>query len=341
MSAPLAGVRVLEVESIGPVPWAGMLLAGMGAEVTRLRRPVAADMGIPRDARFEIQNHGKRTTTADLKTPQGRDAALDLVQDAHILLEGLRPGVMERLGLGPDICRERNPSLVYGRATGWGQSGPLAQTVGHDINYLAATGVLHAIGSADAPPTVPLNLIGDFGAGGMLLVSGVLAALVQARATGKGCVVDAAIVDGALALMAPILGRWQEGQWHDARERNLFDGGAPFYATYATADGKAVAVGAIEPRFYAALLAGLGLDASTLAPQHDQASWPRMRERFAGIFAQHDRAHWCRVFEGTEACVSPVLSLSELAAHPHLRARTSLVDRGGILHPAPAPRFLD
>jgi alpha-methylacyl-CoA racemase len=251
------------MESIGPVPWAGMLLAGMGAEVTRLRRPVAADMGIPRDARFEIQNHGKRTATADLKTPQGHDDALAHIQDAHILLEGLRPGVMERLGLGPDVCRERNPSLVYGRATGWGQSGPLAQTVGHDINYLAATGVLHAIGSADAPPTVPLNLIGDFGAGGMLLVSGVLAALVQARATGKGCVVDAAIVDGALALMAPILGRWQEGQWHDARERNLFDGGAPFYATYATADGKAVAVGAIEPRFYAALLAGLGLDAST------------------------------------------------------------------------------
>lgn len=209
MSTPLAGVRVLEMESIGPVPWAGMLLAGMGAEVTRLRRPVAADMGIPRDARFEIQNHGKRTTTADLKTPQGRDAALDLVQDAHILLEGLRPSVMERLGLGPDICRERNPSLVYGRATGWGQSGPLAQTVGHDINYLAATGVLHAIGSADAPPTVPLNLIGDFGAGGMLLVSGVLAALVQARATGKGCVVDAAIVDGALALMAP---SWAAGR---------------------------------------------------------------------------------------------------------------------------------
>ena len=339
MSGPLAGVRVLEMEAIGPVPWAGMMLAGMGAGVIRVARPVAPDMGIARDARFELAARGKQSVMADLKTEAGREAVLDLVADADVLLEGMRPGVMERLGLGPQACWQRNAALVYGRVTGWGQTGPLAQEVGHDINYLALSGVLHAIGPADGPPAVPLNLIGDFGAGGMLLLAGVLAALLQARASGQGQVVDAAMVDGALAMLAPILGRWQAGQWHDRRASNLLDGGAHFYATYATADGQAVAVGAIEPRFYAALLLGLGLRDEALPAQHDQAAWPGMRARLAAIFARHPREHWLRIFEGTEACVSPVLSLAEACRHPHFAARGNFLKAGEVLHPAPAPRF--
>lgn len=339
MSGPLAGVRVLEMEAPGPVPWAGMMLANMGAAVTRIERPTPADMGVPRDPRFELTRHGKQALAADLKTEAGRAIVLDQVAQADILLEGLRPGVMERLGLGPDACRARNAALVYGRVTGWGQAGPLAHTVGHDINYLAASGVLHAIGPEAGPPAVPLNLIGDFGAGGMLLVAGVLAALLQARASGQGQVVDAAMVDGALSMLAPILGRWQAGQWRDRRASNLLDGGAHFYTTYATADNKAVAVGAIEPRFYAALLHGLGLDARSLPGQHDQASWPRMRTMLAEIFARHPRDHWADVFQGTEACVSPVLSLAELPRHPHFMARSSFRQVDGVLHPAPSPRF--
>ena len=339
MNGPLAGVRVLELEAPGPVPWAGMMLANMGATVVRVERPAPADMGIQRDPHFELTAHGKQAVGADLKTQAGRATLLDLVADADILLEGLRPGVMERLGLGPDACWARNAALVYGRVTGWGQDGPLAHTVGHDINYLAVSGVLHAIGPEPGPPAVPLNLIGDFGAGGMLLVSGVLAALLQARSSGRGQVVDAAMVDGALSMLAPIFGRWQAGQWQDRRASNLLDGGAHFYTTYLTADGKAVAVGAIEPRFYAALMAGLGLDAASLPGQHDRASWPRMRAMLADIFARHTRDHWTRVFQDTEACVSPVLSLAELPGHPHFAARASFRRIGRALHPAPSPRF--
>ncbi|MGN6580324.1 MAG: CaiB/BaiF CoA transferase family protein [Bordetella sp.] len=339
MSGPLAGVRVLEMEAVGPVPWAGMMLADMGASVIRVARPVAADMGIARDARFELTLRGKTSVTADLKTEAGRNTVLDLAADADVLLEGLRPGVMERLGLGPQACWQRNAALVYGRVTGWGQSGPLAQEVGHDINYLALSGVLHAIGPAEGPPAVPLNLIGDFGAGGMLLLVGVMAALLQARVSGRGQVVDAAMVDGALAMMAPILGRWQAGQWHDRRASNLLDGGAHFYTTYATADGSAVAVGAIEPRFYAALLQGLGLQEEVLPAQHVQTAWPQMRAKFAAIFARHPREHWLRVFEGTEACVTPVLSLAQASRHPHFAARGNFRNVGQVLHPAPAPRF--
>lgn len=341
MSGPLSGMRILEMEAIGPVPWAGMMLQGMGATVTRVMRPTPANMGIAQQPRFELQNHGKQLVHVDLKAEAGRDTVLTLLESSDILLEGLRPGVMERLGLGPAICHARNPALVYGRMTGWGQSGPLAQTVGHDINYIATSGVLHAIGRADGTPTVPLNLIGDFGAGGMLLIAGVLAALHQARSTGRGCVVDAAMVDGALAMLAPILGRWQAGQWVDQRESNLFDGGAHFYTTYATADGKAVAVGAIEPRFYAALLRGLGLADTDLPAQHERSAWPAMRQRLATLFARHDQAHWCHVFDGTEACVSPVLSLAELPAHPHFQARASFGEHDGVLHVAPAPRFFE
>lgn len=339
MNGPLAGVRVLEMEAVGPVPWAGMMLADMGARVIRVARPVAADMGIARDARFDLTLRGKQSVKADLKTDEGRAAVLDLAADSDVLLEGLRPGVMERLGLGPQACWQRNAALVYGRVTGWGQTGPLAQEVGHDINYLALSGVLHAIGPADGPPAVPLNLIGDFGAGGMLLLVGVMAALLQARASGQGQVVDAAMVDGALAMLAPILGRWQAGQWQDRRASNLLDGGAHFYTTYVTADGKAIAVGAIEPRFYAALLLGLGLQHEALPAQHVRTAWPYMRTRFAAIFAQHTREHWLQVFEGTEACVTPVLSLAEAGKHPHFAARGNFLKRDQVLHPAPAPRF--
>lgn len=339
MSGPLTGLRVLEMEAIGPVPWAAMMLADMGATVTRVERPVAADMGLAREARYELTSRGKQGVAADLKTDAGRATVLDLVAQSDVLLEGLRPGVMERLGLGPETCLEQNPALIYGRMTGWGQTGPQAQTVGHDINYLAATGVLHAIGPAEGPPAVPLNLIGDFGAGGMLLLVGVLAALFEARTSGKGQVIDAAMVDGSLLLLAPILGRWQAGQWEDRRAANFLDGGAHFYTTYATSDGQAMAVGAIESRFYNALLEGLELDKASLPAQHDRTCWPAMRSRFADIFKQHPREYWVRRFEGTEACVSPVLSLEEATTHRHFLVRDNFLQIDQVLHPAPAPRF--
>lgn len=334
---PLSGVKVLEMQAIGPVPWAAMMLADMGADVLRIDRPAGA--GAHGAERFDLTGRGKRSVIADLKDPQAVEAVLHLAARADVLLEGLRPGVMERLGLGPLTCLARNPALVYGRMTGWGQTGPLASEVGHDIDYISVAGVLHTIGPAQGPPVVPLNLIGDFGGGGMLLALGVLAALLEARASGKGQVVDAAMVDGSLALMAPLLGSWQAGDWKDARQSNLLDGGAPFYGTYATADGKFISVGAIEPRFYAALLSGLGLDKEKLPEQHDRLRWPEMRNKFAAVIAQHTRAHWCRLFEGTEACVAPVLALEELASHPHHQARRSFVEIGGVMHPAPAPRF--
>lgn len=338
-SGPLKGVRVLEMEAIGPVPWAGMMLADMGADVVRIDRPEPSNMGMQRDERFQFNGRGKRSVLADLKSSEGRDLVLDLLTSADMLIEGLRPGVMERLGLGPDDCLARNPKLVYGRMTGWGQSGPLAQAVGHDINYIATTGALHAIGPSDGPPAVPLNLLGDFGGGGMLLVVGVLAALNEARSSGQGQVVDAAMVDGSLALLAPILGQWQAGEWIDRRQSNWLDGGAPYYGTYTTADDKHLAVGAIEPRFYAALLHGLDLQAEPLPNQHDRSAWPAMRDRFAAAFRRRPLAYWLARFDGAEACVSPVLSLAEVVAHPHLAQRGNFVDVQGVLHPAPAPRF--
>lgn len=336
---PLAGIRVLEIEAIGPVPFAGMMLSDLGADVLRVDRPEPPNMGIARETRFEISGRGRRSVVVDLKEAAGVEQVLRLAERADILLEGMRPGVMERLGLGPGECLTRNPKLVYGRMTGWGQHGPLAPTVGHDINYIATAGVLHTLGRAGEPPAVPLNLVGDFGGGAMLLAFGVLAAMHEARESGHGQVVDAAMVDGSLALLAPVIGRWQAGDWRDTRESNLLDGGAPFYRTYATADGKSVAVGAIEPRFYAALLKGLQLAPESLPHQHDRDAWPAMRERFAAIFAKHTRDHWVKVFAGTEACVSPVLSLAEMALDDHVRARGSLVEVDGVLQPAPAPRF--
>ncbi len=337
-TGPLHGVRVLEIEAIGPVPWAGMMLSDMGADVLRVDRPVPHDLGVARDGKFQIVDRGRRSVVADLKDPAARDALLHLVARADVLLEGMRPGVMERLGLGPDACLARNPALVYGRMTGWGQDGPMAQAVGHDINYIAASGALHAIGGA-ATPVPPLNLVGDYGGGAMLLLTGVLAALLHARGSGRGQVVDAAMVDGARSLMAPFWGRLAAGEWRDQRQSNLLDGGAHFYAVYETQDGQHVAVGAIEPRFYAALLKGLALDATTLPAQHDTTAWPGLREAFAALFKTKTRDQWCEVFDGTEACVSPVLSLREVPSHPQHAERQGFVDVDGVPHPAPAPRF--
>ncbi len=339
MSGPLAGLRVLEMQAIGPVPWAGMMLADLGADVLRIDRPVAPQVGAPMEDRFQPTGRGKRATVVDAKTAEGRHTLLGLVDQAHVLLEGLRPGAMERLGMGPEECLARNPALVYGRMTGWGQTGPLSSTAGHDINYIATTGVLHAIGPRNGPPSVPLNLVGDFGGGGMLLLVGVLAALFESRKSGLGQVIDAAMVDGSLALLAPILGQWQAQAWTDQRQANWLDGGAPYYTTYATSDGQYMAVGAIEPAFYAALLKGLGLQDQALPAQHDQAAWPVLRERFAAAFGRHPRAHWERVFDGTDACVSPVLSLAETTQQPHLLARDCFVQVDGVAQPAPAPRF--
>jgi alpha-methylacyl-CoA racemase len=335
---PLRGLRVLEFDAIGPVPWAAMMLADMGADVLRIARPVPAGMGIARDARHETVLRGRRGVTADLKDPAARDAVLALARNAHVLLEGHRPGVMERLGLGPEACLAASPTLVYGRMTGWGQHGPLARAVGHDINYIGLTGALHATGTADRP-VPPLNLVGDFGGGAMLLALGVMAAVLEARSSGQGQVVDAAMVDGSLLLMAPILGRVATGEWLDRREANLLDGGAPFYGVYETSDHRHVTVGAIEPAFYAALLAGLGLAPDALPPQHDRAAWPETRRRFAALFATRTRDAWCAVFDGTEACVTPVLSLGEVPGHAHHVARQSFVPVGGVQQPAPAPRF--
>lgn len=335
---PLRGLRVLEFEAIGPVPWAAMMLADMGADVLRIARPAPVDMGIARDLRHETVLRGRRSVTANLKDPAARDAVLTLTRNAHVLLEGHRPGVMERLGLGPDACLAASPALVYGRMTGWGQQGPLAQAVGHDINYIGLTGVLHAVGTADKP-VLPLNLIGDFGGGAMLLALGVLAAVLEARTSGQGQVVDAAMVDGSLLLMAPILGRVATGEWLDRRESNLLDGGAPFYGVYETRDGRHMAVGAIEPAFYAALLAGLGLAPDALPPQHDRTAWPETRRCFAALFVTRTRDAWCAIFDGTEACVTPVLSLAEVPGHAHHVARESFVQVGGVRQPAPAPRF--
>ena len=332
MAGPLQGVRIIEMAGIGPGPFAGMMLADHGAEVIRVDRP-------GRQSPEPVLGRNRKSIVVDLKSPEGIAVVRELVKSADGFFEGLRPGVMERLGLGPDLCLARNPKLVYGRMTGWGQHGPLANAVGHDINYIATTGALHTMGRAGEPPAIPLNLVGDFGGGALFLAFGVLAALHEARSSGRGQVVDAAMVDGTLALLAPVIGRWQNGDWLDRRESNLLDGGAHFYRTYATSDGEAVAVGAIEPRFYAALLNGLGLSDRPLPVQQDRSQWPAMRERLAAIFALHTRDHWTAVFHNTEACVTPVLSLAEMSRHPHILGRESLVDVGSVLQPAPAPRF--
>jgi len=333
---PLSGCRVVELAGIGPGPFAGMILADLGAEVVRVDRPAAGEPG--RAERFDVLDRGKQSVVLDLKRPEAVAAVLDLVAEADALIEGYRPGVAERLGLGPAQCLARNPRLVYGRMTGWGQDGPMAAQAGHDIAYIALTGALHAIGEEGGPPRIPLNLLGDFGGGSTYLVIGVLAALWAVRAGAPGQVVDAAIVDGAAHLLAMTHGMLAAGAWADERGVNLLDGGAPFYSVYATADGRHMAVGALEPRFYAEFLARLGLDEDP-ARQHDRSGWAGLRQRIANRFATGTQAEWTRVFDGSDACVAPVLGLREAADHPHIAARGTLVTRDGVLQPAPAPRF--
>ena len=334
---PLAGVKVLELEAIGPAPFAGMLLADMGADVLVLERPAGGDLGLKRERWYDVMMRGKRSVTLDLKTESATEASLDLVEKADVLIEGFRPGVMERLGLGPDVALARNPRLVYGRMTGWGQDGPLAPRAGHDINYIALAGVLHAFGRHGQAPVPPLNLVGDFGGGGMLLAFGVSCALLEARRSGKGQVVDAAMVEGASLLAAMFSGFLKANQWSEERGVNILDTGAPWYDVYETKDGKHVAVGAIESRFFDELVSRLGIKA--VPAQHDRARWPQMRALFAETFKRKTRAEWCEVFEGSDACFAPVLSWSEAREHPHNAARRSFVRVAEVAQPAPAPRF--
>ena len=334
---PLTGIRVIEIASLAPAPFGCMVLADLGADVLRVDRAerCGPNARVPSDP----LSRGRRSIGLNLKDPAGADVLLRLVQDADVLVEGFRPGVAERLGFGPAACEQRNPRLIFARMTGWGQDGPLAHTAGHDIDYIAISGALSPIGRAGERPVPPLNLVGDFGGGGMLLVVGILAALVERATSGRGQVVDAAMVDGSALLTSFVYGLRATGAWHDERGTNLLDGAAPFYDTYATADGGYVAVGALEPQFYAALLAGLDLADADLPGQHDRDGWPVLRERFAAAFASRSRDEWAQVFGGTDACVSPVLSMAEAPAHPHATARHAFVDVGGIVQPAPAPRF--
>ncbi|MFV3077124.1 CaiB/BaiF CoA transferase family protein [Niveispirillum fermenti] len=334
---PLAGFRLVEMDAIGPVPLAATLLADLGCDVLRVVRPPHPGSAWE-DVGGAILHRGRHSLTLDLKSEAGRDAVLTLVAGADALIEGYRPGVMERMGLGPEACLARNPRLVYGRMTGWGQTGPLAPRAGHDINYIAVAGILHAIGPADAPPVVPLNIIGDYAGGAMFLVAGLLSGLLSAARTGRGQVVDAAMTDGTALLGSLFHAFLATGQWQDRREANLLDGAAPFYRCYECADGRHVAVGALEPPFFARLLAGLGLPTGRFV-QYDQAGWPAMREVFADIFRTRSRDAWALHFADTDACVSPVLSLAEARDHPHNRARGTFVTLDGVAQPGPAPRF--
>lgn len=334
---PLSGLRILEFDGLGPVTFAGMMLADLGADVLRLSRGAGAGAAAFGEVGGAVLHRGRTAVGVNLKDPADAAAVLDLVARADAVIEGFRPGVMERLGLGPDACAERNPRLVYGRITGWGQTGPLARQVGHDINYIALSGALHALGEPDRPPRPPLNLLGDYAGGAMMLVTGVLAALLEARTTGRGRVVDAAMTDGAALLMSLFQALGARGLWSEARGANLLDGGAPFYRCYACKDGRFVAVGALEPQFYAVLIVGLGL-APEAAPQFDLAGWPALHARFEAIFATRDRDDWAAHFGDTDACVTPVLTMAEAARHPHNEARGTFV-RQGIIQAAPAPRF--
>ncbi|MFD5518027.1 CaiB/BaiF CoA transferase family protein [Streptomyces sp. NPDC127066] len=333
---PLAGVRVVELAGIGPGPFAAMLLADLGADVVRVDRPGGPGLGV--DPAHDVTNRNKRSVIIDLKAEDGASRVLDLAERADILIEGYRPGVAERLGVGPEDCRARNPGLVYGRMTGWGQEGPLAQRAGHDIAYIALTGTLGMIGDPDRPPAVPANLLGDYAGGSLYLVVGLLAALHHARATGTGQVVDAAIVDGTAHLSTMIHGMIAAGGWQDRRAANLLDGGCPYYGTYETADGRHMAVGPLEQRFYDRFVDLLGIP--ELGPAHkDPARWDELRTAVADRFRTRTRDEWTAVFEDTDACVAPVLSLREAPGHPHLAARGTFVDHEGITQPAPAPRF--
>jgi len=341
-SGPLAGVRVIELAGIGPGPHCGMLLADLGAEVIQVDRPGGAATPVPQKS--DVTSRGKRRVVVDLKHPRGAEVVLRLAAASDALIEGYRPGVTERLGVGPADCLARNPALVYGRMTGWGQDGPLAASAGHDIGYIAVTGALHAIGRAGGPPQVPVNYLGDFGGGSMFLALGLVAGVLAARATGRGRVVDAAIVDGTAALQAMTYGLLADGAWTDQRGTNLLDTGAPYYDVYATADGRHMAVGALERQFYAAFLDVLFAPEgppAELPGQQDRPRWPELRARFAARFAERTQQEWTKAFSGTDACVAPVRSLAEAPADPHLAARGTYLTADGVVQPAPAPRFGD
>lgn len=335
---PLAGIKIVEFAGIGPGPMCAMLLADMGATVLRVSRK-GASVGIQRPLKYDLLLRNRRSIEIDLKRPDGVDLALDLVTKADALLEGFRPGVMERLGLGPDMCLSLNPKLVYGRMTGWGQEGPLSAAAGHDLNYIAITGVLNAIGRSGQMPSIPLNLIGDYGGGGLYLALGVVAALLEARSSGIGQVVDAAIVDGTASLATMLYGMHGAGMQTEKRGDNILDTGAHFYEVYECADGGLISVGPIEGKFHDELLSRLGLDQKQIGPHLDRANWPKGRALFAEAFKKRTRAQWCDLLEGTDVCFAPVLTWTEAPNHPHLRARKTFVDVEGVVQPAPAPRF--
>jgi alpha-methylacyl-CoA racemase len=336
---PLQGLRVVELASIGPGPMCAMLLADLGADVVRVDRLEPSGLGLDLGYRFDVHGRNRRSVAIDLKAAAGRDAVLRLVERADVLIEGFRPGVAERLGLGPAECQARNPRLVYGRTTGFGQSGPLAQAAGHDLNYIALTGALHAIGPAGGAPVPPLNLVGDYGGGALYLAFGMLAAIYERQSSGRGQVVDAAMVDGAASLMSVFNGLRAAGGWSEQRGSNLLDGGAPFYGVYETADGRHVALGPLEPKFFAEFARRVGLPERYVRGQHDRSLWPEMRAAIAGIVRTRTRDQWSAQLEGTDACFAPVLSLDEAPSHPHALARASYVKVDGLTQPAPAPRF--
>lgn len=331
MAGPLKGLRVLELAGIGPGPHAAMILGDLGADVVRVDRPGASGA--------DPMLRNRRFVTADLKSDEGRDLVLKLVAKADVLLEGLRPGVTERLGLGPDDCARVNDRLIYARMTGWGQTGPRSKQAGHDINYISLNGVLHAIGRKGERPVPPLNLVGDFGGGSMFMLVGILSALWERQSSGKGQVIDAAMIDGSSVLIQMMWGMRALGMWSDERGTNMLDTGAPYYDTYECADGRYVAVGAIEPQFYAELLKGLGLDAADLPGQNDRTRWPELRGRLTEVFASKDRDHWAKVFADSDACVTPVLSFGEVETEPHVTERSTFYRTDGGLQPRPAPRF--
>jgi alpha-methylacyl-CoA racemase len=337
MAGPLAGIRILEFESIGPAPFAGMLLADMGADVLVIDRPLATDLGLERKRSEAVMMRGKRSVTLDLKNDFSKEICLQLVSRADALIEGMRPGVMEKLGLGPDAALERNPRLVYGRMTGWGQDGPLAARAGHDINYIALSGVLHAIGRRGEAPVPPLNLVGDFGGGGMLLGFGVACGLLEASRSGKGQVIDAAMVEGASLLAAMFAGFLHSRQFNETRGDNILDTGAPWYNVYQTKDGKYVSIGSIESRFFDELIERLQL--KDVPPQHDRARWPQMKALLESAFKAKTRDEWVKVFEGSDACFAPVLSWSEARRDPHNVFRKNSIEVKGVKQPAPAPRY--
>ncbi|NIM43830.1 MAG: CoA transferase [Hydrogenophaga sp.] len=342
MPGPLSHLTVIELAGIGPGPFACMLLADLGATVIRVDRlPGPPSRGGLEDLMRNdgIVDRGRRSIAVNMKDPRGVEAVLKLVKGADVLIEGFRPGVAEKLGLGPEACHARNPRLVYGRMTGWGQSGPLAQAAGHDLNYIALSGALHAMGPADRPPAPPLNLVGDYGGGGMLLVVGVLAAQAEAQRSGQGQVVDAAMTDGAALLMAAQYGLMAKGFWQDRRESNFLDGAAHFYGTYECADGRFVSIGAIEPQFYQQLLALCGIDDPGFQKQWDSGEWPMLRSQLEALFRTRTRDEWCALLEGTDVCFAPVLSMKEAPHHPHNLARGTFVQADGAVQPAPAPRF--